>query len=188
MTVMAVDEKKMEPQSIAERNEQLAGYIRDLDLERMSAEELLCWASETFPGRAVLNTSFQYTGTAMIHMAVGLDLRFATLDTLRLHPETYVFINEVQTRYGCEIEVIRPKSGDVQRMVDVPAMAPAPDAVMFSGYSRAYGELSSYFSVSIIDDSGVRWPSVEHYYQAQKFPQQCDQDEIRAAPSPIFWT
>ena len=118
MTVMAVDEKKLEPQSIAERNEQLAGYIRDLDLERMSAEELLCWASETFPGRAVLNTSFQYTGTAMIHMAVGLDLRFATLDTLRLHPETYAFINEVQTRYGCEIEVIRPKSGDVQRMVE----------------------------------------------------------------------
>jgi phosphoadenosine phosphosulfate reductase len=45
-------------------------------------------------------------------------LRFATLDTLRLHPETYAFIAEVQGRYGCEIEVIQPKRGDVQRMVE----------------------------------------------------------------------
>ena len=116
MTARAIEESE----SIEERNERLAGYISELDLEGMSAPALLRWASEVFPGRAVLNTSFQYTGTAMIHMAMsqGLDLRFATLDTLRLHPETYAFIAEVQGRYGCEIEVIQPKRGDVQRMVE----------------------------------------------------------------------
>ena len=120
MTVMAVEQKELELQSLAERNQALERYIGELDLEQMSAEELLRWASETFPGRSVLNTSFQYTGTAMIHMAVslGLDLRFATLDTLRLHPETYAFIEEVKAHYGCQIEVIQPKRGDVQRMVE----------------------------------------------------------------------
>ena len=105
MTARAIEENE----SIEERNERLEGYVCDLDLEGMSAPALLRWASEVFPGRAVLNTSFQYTGTAMIHMAMsqGLDLRFATLDTLRLHPETYAFIAEVQGRYGCEIEVIQ---------------------------------------------------------------------------------
>lgn len=122
MIVMAVDEKGIDtpPETTEEHNERLVGYIRDLDLEQMSAVELLRWAGETFPGRAVLNTSFQHTGTAMIHMAVleGLALRFATLDTLRLHPETYAFVEEVKARYACEIEVIQPKSGDVQRMVE----------------------------------------------------------------------
>ena len=77
------------------------------------------WASETFPGRAVLNTSFQYTGVAMIHIAtsMGLNLRFATIDTLRLHSETYAFMEEVKARYGCHFEVIQPKRGDVERMV-----------------------------------------------------------------------
>lgn len=122
MTVMAVDEQGLdtEPDAIEAHNEQLAGYIRELDFAQMSAEQLLRWASETFPGRAVLNTSFQYTGTSMIHMAVAaaLTLRFATLDTLRLHPETYAFIEEIKARYNCAIEVIRPKGGDVQRMVE----------------------------------------------------------------------
>ena len=102
-----------------ERNQQLEHYIRDLPLAQMPAEALLRWASETFPGRAVLNTSFQYTGVAMIHMvsSLGLNLRVATIDTLRLHPETYAFLQEVEAHYGCHIEVIQPKSGDVQRMV-----------------------------------------------------------------------
>ena len=116
MTARAIEETE----SIEERNERLAGYVCDLDLEGMSAAALLRWASEVFPGRAVVNTSFQHTGIAMIHMAVcqSLNLRFATLDTLRLHPETYAFIEEVQACYGCEIEVVQPKRGDVQRMVE----------------------------------------------------------------------
>lgn len=102
-----------------ERNQQLEHYIRDLPLVQMPAEDLLRWASETFPGRAVLNTSFQYTGVAMIHLAssLGLDLRMATIDTLRLHPETYAFLQEVEARYGCHIEVFQPKPRDVQLMV-----------------------------------------------------------------------
>jgi 3'-phosphoadenosine 5'-phosphosulfate sulfotransferase (PAPS reductase)/FAD synthetase len=55
----------------------------------------------------------------MIHMAtaMGLNLRFATIDTHRLHPETYAFMEEIKARYGCHFEVVQPKSGDVERMV-----------------------------------------------------------------------
>ena len=90
MTAMTADQKTLAPSSSEERDQQLVEYLRDLALEQMPAEDLLRWASETFPDRAVINTSFQYTGVAMIHMAMsmGLNLRFATIDTHRLHPET----------------------------------------------------------------------------------------------------
>ena len=105
---------------IEARNQRLEAFLRELDFGSMSAGELLAWASETFPGRAVINTSFQYTGTTMIHMACekGLDLRFATVDTLRLQPETYRFIREVEARYGCSIEVVQPRDTEVERMVE----------------------------------------------------------------------
>ena len=58
----------------------------------------------------VLSTSFQAAGTIMIHMAagLGLPLRIATIDTLRLHPETYAFMDELEERYGIAIERRRP--------------------------------------------------------------------------------
>ena len=53
-------------------NEQLEQYLRDMDFESLSAEEALRWAAATFPsGRAVLSTSFQAAGVAMVHMACG---------------------------------------------------------------------------------------------------------------------
>jgi len=112
--------RPQEEEPVEMRNRQLEQYARDLASESMSAEELLGWASQAFPGRGVINTSFQYTGTAMIHMAcaLGLDLRFATIDTLRLQPETYAFIREIEARYGCAIEIIRPKEEMVERMVE----------------------------------------------------------------------
>ena len=74
---MTADQKTLVPSSSEERDQQLVEYLRDLALEQMPAEDLLRWASETFPGRAVLNTSFQYTGVAMIHMATSMGTEFA---------------------------------------------------------------------------------------------------------------
>ena len=48
---MTADQKTLEPSPREERNQQLAHYLRDLALEQMPAEDLLRWASETFPGR-----------------------------------------------------------------------------------------------------------------------------------------
>ncbi len=120
MTVEALNEKELELARLEQHNERLQGYLADLPWDVMSAQEILRWSSETFPQRAVLATSFQHTGMAMLHMAAnqGLDLRLATFDTLRLHPETYLFMDRVQERYGCSIEVWQPKPESLQRMVD----------------------------------------------------------------------
>ena len=101
-------------------NERLTGCLEVQDFESMDALPVLRWATDTFEAdRIVLNTSFQYSGVAMIHMAVeaGLRLRFATIDTLRLHPETYAFLREVEDRFGIDIEVQRPDTDQLQGMV-----------------------------------------------------------------------
>jgi phosphoadenosine phosphosulfate reductase len=106
---------------LEQQNHQLEQYLREMDFEAMSVEDILRWAATTFPQRAVINTSLQYSGVAMIHMAVemGLDLRLATIDTLRLHPETYDFIKEVEAHYSRTFEVYRPQAGPVHKMVEI---------------------------------------------------------------------
>lgn len=101
-------------------NEHLATLLDSQDLESMDALPVLQWAADTFDvGRVVLSTSFQYSGVAMIHMAVeaGLQLRYATIDTLRLHSETFAFLRDVEARYDIDIEVYRPDAEQLQGMV-----------------------------------------------------------------------
>ncbi len=88
-------------------------------LNRMDAEELLTWAQEQFPGRAGINTSFQDTGVVMIDMAsrVAPNLRVLTVDTMRLHPETYVLMEQLERRYRISIERFQPEPDKVKRMV-----------------------------------------------------------------------
>ena len=84
----------MERKELEEKNRLLEERVNSISWEEMEAAGMLRWASEAFPRRAVLATSFQSTGMAMLHMAIeqGLEMRFATLDTLRMHPETYEFM------------------------------------------------------------------------------------------------
>ena len=103
-----------------QKNRELDRYLQEVDFESLSVEQILSWATATFPGRAVISTSFQYTGLAQIHMAtsMGLSIRVATVDTLRLHPETYGFLKEVEPRYQCEVEVYQPDSKQVESMIE----------------------------------------------------------------------
>ena len=105
---------------IETHNRRLEQVLGEVDFAALTPEEVLTWASETFPSRAVINTSFQMTGIAMIHMAatLGLSLRFATIDTLRLHPETYQFMDLIRERYGCAIEVYQPAPAHIEQMVE----------------------------------------------------------------------
>lgn len=48
----------------------------------------------------------------------------------------------------------------------------------------AYGEFSN-FSRHPIEMDGKTWPSVEHYFQAQKFKGSEHEEEIRQLPSPM---
>jgi N-glycosidase YbiA len=58
--------------------------------------------------------------------------------------------------------------------------------IKFYRTTEPYGEFSNFSHHPITDDSGVAWPTTEHYFQAQKFvgtdPQW--QEAIRLSPKP----
>ncbi len=88
-------------------------------LNDMSAEDLLAWASSQPGNRAGIVTSFQNTGCVMIDMAAraGLSLRVLTIDTLRLHQETYEVIEALESKYGISVERFQPDAERLHRMV-----------------------------------------------------------------------
>lgn len=64
---------------------------------------------------------------------------------------------------------------------------PRPQAPTINLYSvnAEYGELSN-FALYPITLRGRRWPTSEHFFQAQKFEDKRDQDEVRAANTPML--
>ncbi|MBN7768926.1 phosphoadenylyl-sulfate reductase [Marinobacter daepoensis] len=69
------------------------------------------------------NIALSFSGAedvVLIEMAHKLtdNLRVFTLDTGRLHPETYEFVERVRKHYGINIEVLFPESEEVQAMVN----------------------------------------------------------------------
>ena len=89
------------------------------ELNAMSAEALLQWSLEHFGDRAGIVTSFQDTGCVMIDMAsrVAPGLRVLTVDTLRLHAETYALMDEIESKYALRIEKFKPDTERLKRMV-----------------------------------------------------------------------
>lgn len=59
-----------------------------------------------------------------------------------------------------------------------------PSVIHFYRTGDPYGELSN-FAAFPIDLSGERWPTSEHYFQAQKFLRESDRQDIRVEPSPM---
>jgi phosphoadenosine phosphosulfate reductase len=77
------------------------------DVETMTADEILRFALETFPGRVALACSFQKEETVLLELLFGLDpkARVFAIDTHYLFPETYELWREVEQRYDTKIEV-----------------------------------------------------------------------------------
>jgi ribA/ribD-fused uncharacterized protein len=57
--------------------------------------------------------------------------------------------------------------------------------IRFFSKSDTHREFSN-FAPFPIDLDGVRWPTVEHYYQAQKFTDEAMQEKIRTAAKPVI--
>jgi len=83
-------------------------------------QEVIAWALERFGRRVAISTSLQADGMAIVDMAWRIDpaVRIFTIDTLRLHRETYEFIEQVQRHYGREIELYRPDDHEVAVMTN----------------------------------------------------------------------
>ena len=71
---------------------------------------------EAVAGEIVFTTSFGLEDQVLTHLIVesGIDVRFATLDTGRLFPETYQVWRETEARYGIRIEAYFPRHEAVE--------------------------------------------------------------------------
>jgi phosphoadenosine phosphosulfate reductase len=73
----------------------------------MSAEEILRFVLDAFPGKVALACSFQKEETVLLDLLLGLEpkARVFAIDTHYLFPETYELWREVERRYGTKVEV-----------------------------------------------------------------------------------
>lgn len=92
------------------------------DAARQLAEaeplEILRFALEHYGERCAIAFSGA-EDVVLIDMATSLGLPFSvfTLDTGRLHGETYAFVDEVRRRYGFEIELVLPDAAELSDFV-----------------------------------------------------------------------
>jgi len=93
----------------------------------MDPESLIRWSYENFGDRVGIVTSFQDTGCVMIDMAsrVAPGMRVLTVDTLRLHSETYAVMDKVERRYNLEVELYRPDADRLALFLQPGAKDPA---------------------------------------------------------------
>ncbi|HSK31525.1 MAG TPA: phosphoadenosine phosphosulfate reductase family protein [Candidatus Limnocylindria bacterium] len=52
-----------------------------------------------------------------MHRLLGSDFCISTLDTGRLHQETYDCMDAIRARYGVKLDIYFPHAGKVQEMV-----------------------------------------------------------------------
>src|SRR3990167_5834256 len=101
---MAVSKSRAEgwiPEAVAEVNARFA---------HAQPQDLLAWALERFSSRLALSSSFGAEDVVLIDMLwrIRPSARVFSLDTLRLHTETYSVIDAIRERYGNDIETLYP--------------------------------------------------------------------------------
>ena len=89
-----------------------------VEFDDQPPEALLSWALERFGSRIALCTSFQAEGMVLLDMAWRIQpkMRVFTIDTGRLHQETYDLIDAVRERYGIAIEAYTPNADELESM------------------------------------------------------------------------
>src|SRR5262245_21881880 len=76
-----------------------------------SPQEILRWAVETFHPRLTMATAFGAEGCCLIHMLADIEpgVRIFNLETGYQFPETLELRERLRTRYGIEVEYVRPE-------------------------------------------------------------------------------
>ena len=88
-------------------------------LEGLSAFDLLSWALATYGDSFAIASSFQKEDMVVIDLASRITPKFRvfTLDTGRLHEETYRMMEKVRERYAIAVESTFPDRAEVESMV-----------------------------------------------------------------------
>lgn len=120
----------------AEASPRIVRETAELANERFveaAPEEILGWALDHLGARCGLAFSGA-EDVVLIDMAVKLGRAFSVfcLDTGRLHPETYRFVDTVRQFYGLEVRLISPEGGAVEALVRKKGL--------FSFYEEGHGE------------------------------------------------
>src|SRR6478609_7048759 len=104
-----------------------------LEFDHAPPERTIRWLLERYGREATIAFSGA-EDVAVIDIAVKTGLPFSvfTLDTGRLHPETYRFIEKVRTHYGVSIELMSPQAEPLQAFVEKKGL--------FSFYNDGHGE------------------------------------------------
>ena len=100
--------------------DEILSLVEGDEMESASTQEILSWAIGKFHPRLTLSASFGAPeGMILIDMMHKIDpeSRVFVLDTGRLHPATYDLIDRVRDRYGKNVEVVFPRSDEVEEMV-----------------------------------------------------------------------
>lgn len=86
--------------------------------ESKSPQEILEWTFEQFGAQAGIASSFGLEDMVLIDMAskIGKPFTVFTLDTGRLHEETYQTMDRTRSRYGIDIQSYFPKSEAVEQL------------------------------------------------------------------------
>lgn len=93
--------------------------VVDLDnqLSAQSPQEIMAYALENFDNIAISFSGAEDVVLVDMAWRVRKDIRVFTLDTGRLHPETYRFMEQVRDHYAIEIETMFPDANAVQTLV-----------------------------------------------------------------------
>lgn len=83
-----------------------------------STPEVLAWVEQRFGSRAAIASSFGVEDVVLIDLAArhAPSLKVFTLDTGRLHPETYEVMEAVRRRYRLELETYFPDRATVEAL------------------------------------------------------------------------
>src|SRR5436309_5967398 len=96
------------------------GEAADLinEMEAKNAQEVLVWALEKFHPRISFASSFGAEDVVVIDLLARIrkDARIFTLDTGRLHEETYEVMERIRNRYGVSIESYFPERERVETL------------------------------------------------------------------------
>jgi len=88
--------------------------------EPATPEEILKWGGKEFRGKIALASSFGLEDVVLIDLIAksGADIRVFTIDTGRLHQETYALMEQVAKRYSIPVEIFFPDTAAVEAMVN----------------------------------------------------------------------
>lgn len=89
----------------------------DTELQQQSPRKILKYALEQFDNIAISFSGAEDVVLIDIAISIKPDVQVFTLDTGRLHAETYQFIEQVREHYGIAIDILSPDGEAVRALV-----------------------------------------------------------------------